>query len=158
VFLTHPFSINNVTELKIEMRAKSGPQWPNLSRVYLVDGSDYYAVQDYGESNRKADWIGWLNGHELVYRYDIGDRAYEWHDFAWTREADGWWSLSIDGNIEWANFYQETNPLTSFDKIAVQILRNQSEIEWVRISVPEPATLSLLGLGGLALLRRRRAI
>jgi len=30
------------------------------------------------------------------------------------------------------------------------------EIDWVQTTVPEPATLSLLALGGLAMLRRRR--
>lgn len=60
-----------------------------------------------------------------------------WHDFAWTRDVDGWWSLSIDGQEVWHNFCQD-NRLTSFDPIGIHVLRNQSEIEWVRISVSEP--------------------
>jgi len=69
----------------------------------------------------------------IIFPTSIGNLAYEWHDFAWSRDSNGWWSLSIDGQIQAANFYQD-NQLTSFDKVGLHILRNQSEIEWVRIS------------------------
>ncbi|MHC4707627.1 MAG: NHL repeat-containing protein, partial [Planctomycetota bacterium] len=137
VFLAHPFSVTNVGEMKIEMRAKSGPQWPNQVQVYVVSGSDYYGVRDYGEQgeNETADWYCTLGGE---YRKHIGPQAFEWHNFAWTRDTDGWWSLSIDNVVVWDKFVQDTH-LTSFDKIGIQLLRNQSEIEWVRISfVIEP--------------------
>ena len=135
VWLTHPFSVTNVSEMKIEMRAKSGPQLPNSVAVYIVSGSDYYFVRDYGESgvNETVDWYSWVGGSEQNYRKYIGSQAFEWHDFAWTRDADGWWSLSMDNVVVWENFGQD-NQLTSFDKIGIQLLRNQSEIEWVRIS------------------------
>jgi hypothetical protein len=134
VLLSHPVSLSNVGELSIEFRAKSGPQWPNQAQVWLVSGKDCYLVIDYGESNKRADWLISVNGQTQHYfSYSIGNLAYEWHDFAWTRNADGWWSLSIDGQIQAANFYQD-NQLTSFDKVGMHIVRNQSEIEWVRIS------------------------
>ncbi len=140
-WISHPVSISDVTELKIEMRAKSGPQWPNRAVVYLVSGSDYYSVDDYGEAgeNETADLDCYVNGLRDFLRYPIGSRAFEWHTFAWTRDANGWWSLSIDSNVEWEDFCQD-NRLTSFDRISLHLLRNQSEIEWVRISTSEPLT------------------
>lgn len=143
-WISHKVSISDVTELKIEMRAKSGPQWPNQAAVYLTSSSDYYAVDDYGEAgeNETADLQRYVNGsHVWLHRYPIGSRAFEWHTFAWTRDANGWWSLSIDGQVEAANFCQD-NQLTSFDRVGIMLMRNQSEIEWVRISFatepPEP--------------------
>jgi len=226
--VTHPLSLSNIGALKFEMRAKSGPQWPNSPAMYLLDGTDYYGGQDYGESNRRMDLYVNISGGNLTYMHGIGNRAYEWHDFAWTRNADGQWSMSVDGVVEAPNVTQN-NVLTSFDNLTLHILRNQSEIEWVRISgdpvtgpalpgdanrngfvddddlaillgnwtgpfgtgrlwetgdfegdcdvadddlnmllsnwtgappagasVPEPATLSLLALGGLAAMRRKR--
>jgi N-acetylneuraminic acid mutarotase len=134
VLLSHPVSLNNVGELAIEFRAKSGPQWPNQAQVWLVSGNNIYIVHDYGESNKRADWLISVNGQtQYEFNYSIGNLAYEWHDFAWSRDGNGWWSLSIDGQIQAANFYQD-NQLTSFDKVGMHIVRNQSEIEWVRIS------------------------
>ena len=133
VLLSHPVSLNNVGELAVEFRAKSGPQWPNQAQVWLVSGKNLYRVLDYGESNKFVDWTSYVNGQDHNFSYSIGNRAYEWHDFAWSRDGNGWWSLSIDGQIQAANFYQD-NQLTSFDKVGLHIVRNQSEIEWVRIS------------------------
>jgi len=70
-----------------------------------------------------------------------------WHDFAWCRDADGWWSLSIDGAVVWEDFARDSQ-LTSFDTISLHILRDQSEIEWVRISTPTPSYLNLLSPNG----------
>ncbi len=140
-WISHPVSISDVTEMKIEMRAKSGPQWPNRAAVYLVSSSDCYVFDDYGEAgeNETADLQFYINGlWDFLHRYPIGSRAFEWHTFAWTRDANGWWSLSIDGQVEAANFGQD-NRLTSFDRVGIMVMRNQSEIEWVRISaVTEP--------------------
>ena len=133
VLLSHPVSLNNVGELAVEFRAKSGPQWPNQAQVWLVSGKNLYRVLDYGESNKFVDWTSYVNGQDHNFSYSIGNLAYEWHDFAWSRDGNGWWSLSIDGQIQAANFYQD-NQLTSFDKVGLHIVRNQSEIEWVRIS------------------------
>ena len=136
VWLTYPLQISNIVELKIEMRAKSGPEWPNSAWVYLISGDDYYAFADYGEGNQWAQFTPDVDGVSEWYNYSIN--ASVWHDFAWTRDTDGWWSLSIDGQEVWHNFCQD-NRLTSFEPIGIQILRNQSEIEWVRISgVLEP--------------------
>jgi hypothetical protein len=131
VFLTYPLAINNAGQLKVEMRAKSGPQWPNSAWVVLLSGDDSYSFGDYGEGNQWAQFTPNVGGVSEWYNYSIN--ANVWHDFAWTRDADGWWSLSIDGSLVWEDFCQD-NRLTSFDPIGLHILRNQSEIEWVRIS------------------------
>lgn len=160
-FITHPINLQNVQEIRIELRAKSGPQWPNEADVYLLSGQSGYSGGDYGESNQLAHWRR-LQGTDFIvdeYCYPIGQMAYEWHTFAWTRDWDGWWSLSIDGGMEASNFWQNL-AITSFDHVEIQLHRDQSEIEWVRISgniIPEPATLLLFGLGAVGLRRKRRA-
>jgi len=138
-YISHPLSINDSSELKVEMRAKSGSAWPSCASLLLCSGGDYYLLTDYGEANKQVRFVVCINGvEECDHRYPIGDRAYEWHDFALTRDGNGWWSLSIDGVVEDPDFYQDSQ-LTSFDEIGIVPLRNQSEIEWARISAAEPA-------------------
>ena len=154
--IAHSLTISNMGELKIEMLAKSGLQAPNHVSVPLFSGGDHYLMRIYGEGNKKADFRTYIGGIETYgIRYDLGDTVAEWHVYAWTRDANGWWSLSIDDVVKAPDFYQD-NQLTSFDRIGVELLKDQSSIDRVCISgIPEPATLSLLALGGLAMLRRR---
>jgi len=153
----HDLFLSNIGELKVEFRARSGLETPNHVSVPLVSGSDHYLMRTYGEGNRKADFRTSIGGIETWgIRYDLGGTVAEWHVYAWTRDATGWWSLSVDGDVKAANFYQDNN-LTSFDQIGVEPFRNQSGLDWIRISaVPEPATMGLLAFGGLAVLRRRK--
>ena len=163
VWLAQDISLSNVVEFQIEMRAKSGPQWPNCAWVMLLSGTDYYACGDYGESSQSACFFSFIGGNDSPWsKYSIN--ANVWHDFAWARDGDGWWSLGIDGQDVWHNFAQY-DVLSSFDQIAIHILRNQSEIEWVRISgttVPVPGAVVLAGLGLgtslVSLLRRRMTL
>lgn len=92
----------------------------------------------------------------LPYSFNPND----WHDYSWARDADGWWSLSIDDILMSENFYQD-NQLTSFTTINLWLTRDQSEIEWVRISgnvVPVPGAFLLgsIGVGFAGWMFRRK--
>lgn len=134
-YLTKPINIQNSVEICIEMRAKSGPQWPNEADIKLVQGTNYYMGRVYGEAgeNETADWASNVGRVYDDYRNSIGNRAFEWHTFAWTRNIKGWWSFAIDGVTKVSNFRHDLQ-LTSFDKVELVLHRNQSEIEWIRVS------------------------
>ena len=132
-YLVRPFTVSDADELAIEMRAKSGPEWPNHSFAMMCSGEDHYRAMVYGEANRWAYFSLDIGGLYVDAVHDIGQRAYEWHTYKWSRDAQGLWSVAIDGVTEAANFLQDSR-LTSFDSIALAVVRDQSEIEWVRIS------------------------
>ena len=127
-----PLAVDIGAELTIEMRAKSGPQLPNHAMLHLVLGDDKYEVIVWGEGNRRVDFLAHIGGGEDRFSYDIGSEAYEWLDYAWRRDGDGWWSLSIDGTEVWTDFAREET-LVSFDHVQLGLMRDQTEIEWVRI-------------------------
>ena len=154
VFLTHPITITAPGSLCVEMRAKSGPELPNSAQLYLGHATDFYLGMDYGEGNTLAQFTSLVGGHEELHQYHIGCRAYEWHTFSWCRDLSGWWSLSIDGVVEAANFMQDSQ-LTSFDKVGIHVLRNQSEIEWVRIRAGQASPNTRI-LDGVPPYERRR--
>ncbi|MDP6453464.1 MAG: PEP-CTERM sorting domain-containing protein [SAR202 cluster bacterium] len=154
--IAHSLTISNMRELRIEMRAKTG-SGPNHVTVPLVSGfNTYYAGRIFGQADKTADYLSYIDSQDNRYRHSIGDSVFEWHTYAWTRDTDWWWSLSIDDVVIAPDFHQD-DQLTSFYQIGIELLKEQSQIEWVRISgIPEPTTLSLLALGGLAVLRRRK--
>ena len=134
--IVHPVSISNVEELTIEMRAKSGPAWPNEAAVAIRGGRDYYRFSDYGEQgeNEVAELRLGAGGMDYVYRYPIGSLAFEWHDFKLTRNEVGVWSLTIDDGLVDVPNFGWSPVVTDFDRVSVEPLRNQSEVEWIRIS------------------------
>ena len=145
--ISRDFSVSNVSELEIEVRSKSGPQWPNSASVGLYSGPDIYYVSISGESHNYAQWGSAIGGEEHLLPYSFNPN--DWHDYSWTRDADGWWSLSIDDVLMSENFWQD-NQLTSFTEISLSLTRDQSYIDWVRISgnvVPAPGAILLVILG-----------
>jgi hypothetical protein len=153
-YLVKPVSLADYTEICLEMRARSGVLAPTHSTVALFSGDDYYDLYDYGE-NEVAMTRSSVDGTISEQLHSLAD-PHEWHDFAWCRDADGLWSLSIDGTPAATDFVQETS-LTSFDAAALTVTRQYSEIEWVRIGgVPEPATLALVAAGVAGIVVRRR--
>ncbi len=135
--LTRDLPTGNLGELRIEMRAKAGPDRPNAAQVQLLNGSEYYTgidnAMDGWDPNDKADWNSWVDRIAQQYSYGIANPPGAWHDFAWVRDAEGQWSLFIDGQLKAAGFRMD-NQLRSFTKVALSLLRNQSEIEWIAIS------------------------
>ncbi len=150
----HPIAVNS-TPVRVEMRARS----TRVTEVWLCNGTDFYQMMDYGEFDDVRMAIHY-QGSEIEYLRDsIPDDPDGWHLFEFSRDAQGWWSFSLDSVMFAEDFANETS-MTSFDGVAFMLRpfgRNEtSAIDWVRVSIPEPATLLLLALGGLALIRRRK--
>ncbi|MFG0252682.1 MAG: hypothetical protein ACF8NJ_07420 [Phycisphaerales bacterium JB038] len=157
--ISHSLDLQNVAELAIEMRAITGPGWPSSVNLYLWHGEDQYRGTDFGESNTRAEFHILEGADYSVYPYPIGPDIYDWHDFRWERDADGWWSFYLDGTLAMADYVQH-DAFTSFEWINLQPLRNEAAIEWVRIRgnvIPGPGGVSLLALIPLAVVSRRRA-
>jgi len=136
--ISKPIALTSAMEIQVEFRAKSGPQWPNVAKVYLFSGEDFYCLFDQGESQQAAFFMTYLHPGPGEYSSFVSITANDWHDFSWIRDTNGWWSLSID-NTEVAHNLLQDDRLLSFDLFGVEVLRNQTEIEWVRVSIPEPA-------------------
>ena len=132
-WLVHAVDMPNVDELVIELRARSGADEANSVSLFLIDGEDAYRFGITGGSEDQTQWGATVARAEQAHEHDLDGRAGEWHDYRWTRDADGWWSLAVDDRVELPNFAQDLQ-LKCFDTVAVQLCRDQSEIEWLRVS------------------------
>jgi hypothetical protein len=161
--LSHPLNLSNVAELAIEMRATTGPGWPSAAQVDLYQGTqDYYGGFVQGEGERQAAFLIMEDGagDQWTYTYGLDDEAYNWHDYRWERDADGWWSFYLDGALIAANYHQHSE-FADFDWLELYPLRSEAAIEWVRIRgniVPTPGSLAILALGTIGIVRRSRPV
>ena len=147
---------------KLEYNAKSAAGGYRSVQISLWEGDQNYEFWDYGEANQRAQMLyfpGPGNSFEEIMRHPLGQAAFEWHTFTWERDADGWWSLGIDGQPAATNFAQDTR-LTSFEYVQVMMQAGSgSAVDWVSFSaVPEPSAfiLAVFGFLGLLAFRRRK--
>ena len=149
-----PLSFDSM-ELSISFRAVSAAGWPNQSTVMLYNtgipeahGFANYTLMDYGENDRLDLWRN--NGYNETTLYSLGGQSHAWHVYTASRDAQGWWSLGIDGQVQYPNVVQDGR-WTSFEGIYVNVASPGSQIDWVSVqAVPVPGAL-LLGALGLSM-------
>jgi len=137
--LSRRLDLRNAVEISLEMRARSGPELPNEASVYLISGQDSYKFTDYGEGHKSALLVSQVDYEEDKSEFPIGQEAFQWHTLCWKRNEAGWWSLSIDGDVRAEHLKRDTQ-LVDFDYIQIQLHRDQSEIEWLRVCAKESAS------------------
>ncbi len=134
--------------------------WLKQLQGLVLDPTDELNLVEYVRVDPQQDWTDW---HEVIKAQNIG----------WSQDADDSW-YSLDGgttkiytgytyngqDLELV-FQTPVAPgtLVIFHKELINLGSSQfsGEIDVNQYpSVPEPATLSLLALGGLAMLRRRK--
>jgi hypothetical protein len=141
--ISHVLSLQDAQRVRVEYRARSGVQWPNnviatltnsdgeRSMFRLMGESTHYSAQ-----TLNLGWwsVGEENDHWLDPPVYIGDAAEEFHTYAWERDDVGWWFIYMD-NVLVRRISPGHGVITNFDAIEVRPLRNQTEIDWVRVSI-----------------------
>ena len=149
------------------LRLRGGSsQTAAISFLYRNAADTKYHIWDSSAASIIGDGL-W---HQLVLTYEFGDSA-SIHGYIDGEEISGGWNAGYGQGDEapyesdqdlWFASSQNGAPGGSFDglidEVAIydRILAANEIREHYIAGIPEPATLSLLGLGGLALLRRRR--
>jgi hypothetical protein len=140
VFLAKPFVAGKIGPVKLEMRALSGKEVPNAASLSLYSGIlGWYEGSLHGDALQPAQFGVVIPPAAEYFTHPIN--AGVWHDFAWSRSADGWWSLRIDGDEVAHNFHQDSQ-LTSFSQVGLGLLRDQTQVEWVRVSATAAAAVT----------------
>lgn len=146
--------------------------WPREGYVYTGGGqfngeivnarAEGYRFLLYGESNQrvlltKHYYVGDALANEVLFTWSHNVAA----DQTYRLERDGLgdWSLSY-GNADGSNMQLapigsvSDSTFNDFGHVGVDMFRSQSALDYIEVgAIPEPATMSLLGLGSLAMLR-----
>lgn len=131
-----------------------------LIRVQDPDDTSVFVQASYVNwvgSSASKDWRGTYTGfEEYVYR---GSLPTALTDFTLTVTPTGWSFVTEGGSISKA---YTTAHMAGLDKVQIQIggwewsaVSNVAAFDNIQLT-PEPATLSLLAIGGLAMVARRR--
>ena len=133
--------------LEVTLRGQSGPSWPNIAAVYLMDTSwgghgqqeIGYSFQIYGESNHLFQVLKWSlaggGSYEELARYSIGEPVHGWHTYVVSRDATGNWALTMDGVTRSPSFMTPDLSYTEFTYIGSFLYRNQSALDYVEVKV-----------------------
>jgi hypothetical protein len=161
---------------------RKASDWSGMTGAFPngVASTDWWiswASQGHDDLDYTSEWIAWDLGGTYtlskvhVWNYNEGGYTDEsikkldiqkWTGAAWENAYTGLeWSQAPDRG-DYAGFDQQFSTPITTSKIRFANLENFGSTygagvsEVVFYAVPEPATLALLGLGGLAVIRRRR--
>lgn len=128
--------VANAVEISVEYRAKAGPGAGNVAEALILEGNSidegvHYWMWARGASSMTADWI--VGDYGYVYNHDLGEMVHEWHDYRWSRDASGFWTFSIDGQIAATRFRRDLQ-ISNFETLVLGVGRDESEIEWIRVT------------------------
>ena len=122
--------------------------YSNASASDLVSGSPDPAKWNYLSSGRNTPWVVGSGSQELNGTYDMMGNVFEWIEdpyAGWLRKLRGGCWLNDSSTLaasDWHYNRPDSEDYALGFRVASQL--------------PEPATLSLLALGGLAILRRKK--